>query len=50
MLKENVANLLFIFAFSSAGLAQQVLMGKIVRKESTEPLRQKTPQAAPQTG
>jgi len=38
MLKENVANLLFIFTFSSAGFAQQVLTGKIVRRESTEPL------------
>ena len=38
MLKENVASLLFIFTFSSAGFAQQVLTGKIVRRESTEPL------------
>jgi hypothetical protein len=38
MLKENVASLLCILAFSSAGFTQQVLTGKIVRRESTEPL------------
>ena len=36
MLKENTFSLLFIFAFSSIGFAQQELAGKMVKKGSTE--------------
>jgi hypothetical protein len=36
MLKQNTANLLFLLAFSSTAFAQQDLMGKLIKRGSTE--------------